>query len=264
MRNDKYATITEVDIKGYASPEGGYANNAYLAEYRAKALLDYVRNMYDFGNARMQVNFEPEDWEGLELRVEASNLPEKEEILAIIRADEPADWDKREWRLKMLAGGMPYKILLRDIYPALRHSDYVVKYTIRNFTVEEAKELLYTDPRQLSLEEMFRVAQTYEPGSDRFKEVFEIAVRMYPDDPISNLNAANIAISEGKLGQAKRYLAKTTDTPQRQLAEAAICMLENDLDRAEKLLTPLAAHEETSVAEAACSNLEQIKLKREE
>ena len=264
VRNDKYATITEVDIKGYASPEGGYANNAYLAEYRAKALLDYVRNMYDFGNARMQVNFEPEDWEGLELRVEASNLPEKEEILAIIRADEPADWDKREWRLKMLAGGMPYKILLRDIYPALRHSDYVVKYTIRNFTVEEAKELLYTDPRQLSLEEMFRVAQTYEPGSDRFKEVFEIAVRMYPDDPISNLNAANIAISEGKLGQAKRYLAKTTDTPQRQLAEAAICMLENDLDRAEKLLTPLAAHEETSVAEAACSNLEQIKLKREE
>lgn len=264
VRNDKYATITEVDIKGYASPEGGYANNAYLAEYRAKALLDYVRNMYDFGNARMQVNFEPEDWKGLELRVEDSNLPEKEEILAIIRADEPADWDKREWRLKMLAGGMPYKILLRDIYPALRHSDYVVKYTIRNFTVEEAKELLYTDPRQLSLEEMFRVAQTYEPGSDRFKEVFEIAVRMYPDDPISNLNAANIAISEGKLGQAKRYLAKTTDTPQRQLAEAAICMLENDLDRAEKLLTPLAAHEDSPVAEAARGNLKQIKLKREE
>ena len=87
---------------------------------------------------------------------------------------------------------------------------------------------------------------------------------MYPNDPISNLNAANIAISEGKLGQAKRYLAKTTDTPQRQLAEAAICMLENDLDRAEKLLTPLAAHEDTPVAEAARGNLEQIMLKREE
>ena len=36
VRNDKYATITEVYIKGYASPEGTYANNAYLAENRAR------------------------------------------------------------------------------------------------------------------------------------------------------------------------------------------------------------------------------------
>lgn len=45
VRNDKYATITEVSIKGYASPEGSYSNNAYLAENRAKALLNYVRNL---------------------------------------------------------------------------------------------------------------------------------------------------------------------------------------------------------------------------
>ena len=75
-------------------------------------------------------------------------------------------------------GGASYRVLLRDIYPALRHSDYAVRYTIRSFTVEEARELIYSDPRQLSLNEMFQVAQTMEPGSDAYREVFEIAVRM--------------------------------------------------------------------------------------
>lgn len=262
VRNDKYATITEVWIKGYASPEGSYANNTYLAENRAKALRDYVKGLYHFDQAAFTVDFEPEDWAGLESRLEAMDLADKDELLAIIRAGEPADLDKKEWKLKTLNGGASYKILLRDVYPALRHSDYAVKYTIRNFTVEEAKTLLYTDPKQLSLNEMFQVAQTYEPGSRQFSEVFEIAVRMYPDDPVSNLNAANTAIQNGQLAQAKRYLAKAGTSVEKQLAEAAVAMLEGDLDRAEQLLIPLKDNAE--VAEAVTGNLEQIRLKREE
>ena len=136
-----------------------------------------------------------------------------------------------------------------------------MKYTIRNFSVEEAKELIYTDPKQLSLDEMFRVAQTYEPGSDQYNEVFEIAVRMYPDDPVSNLNAANTAIGNKQLAQAKRYLSKAADSPEKQLAEASIVMLEGDLDRAEQLLDRLKGT--PSVSEAVEKNLEQIRLWRE-
>ncbi len=80
---------------------------------------------------------------------------------------------------------------------------------------------------------MFQVAQTMEPGSDTYRfEVFEIAVRMYPDDPVSNLNAALTAIDAGRLESARRYLAKTSDSAERTLAEAAIAMLENRLDEA--------------------------------
>lgn len=262
VRNDKYATITEVYIKGYASPEGTYPNNAYLAENRAKALRDYVKGLYHFEDAKFTVDFEPEDWAGLERRLEETSLADKEELLAIIRADEPSDWDQREWKLKTLNGGASYKILLCDIYPALRHSDYAVKYTIRNFTVDEAKALLYTDPKQLSLNEMFQVAQTYEPGSEQFKEVFNIAVRMYPDDPVSNLNAANIAIQSGQLEQAKRYLAKAGASAEKQVAEATIAMLEGDLDRAEQLFSPL--QDDPAVGETVRANLEQIRAKRDE
>lgn len=263
VKDDPYATITEVWIKGFASPEGTYTGNAYLAEHRAKALSDYVKKLYRFDAATsFTIESEPEDWQGLEKHLSESDLPDKAELLAIVRDPEPHDLDKKEWKLKKLNGGTSYKTLLRDVYPALRHSDYAVRYNIRNFTVEEAKELLYTDPKKLSLNEMFQVAQTYEPGSKQFSEVFEIAVRLYPDDPVSNLNAANTAIQNGQLKQAKRYLAKAGTSAEKQLAEAAVAMLEGKLDRAEQLLTSLKDNAE--VAEAATDNLEQIRLKREE
>lgn len=261
VRDDKYATITEVNIKGYASPEGSYSNNAYLAENRAKALLDYVQSLYHFQDARFTVDFEPEDWVGFERMVNESSLEGKEEILAIINADTPSDWDQREWKLRGVNGGKDYRIILRDIYPALRHSDYTVKYNIRNFTVDEAKELIYTDPKQLSLNEMFQVAQTLEPGSERYNEVFEIAVRMYPDDPVSNLNAAVTAIDTKRLDAARRYLAKAADVPEKKLVEASLLMLEGNLDEAEALLKQL---ENTPVAGQAAENLKQIAAKRNE
>ena len=238
VKEDPYATITEVYIKGFASPEGTYKHNTYLAEHRAKALIEYVKGLYHFEQARFTVDFEPEDWAGLEKRVENSSLADKEELLVIIRADEPKDYDRREAKLKALNGGASYRVLLRDIYPALRHSDYAVRY------------------------EMFRVVQTMEPGSDAYREVFEIAVRMYPDDPVSNLNAALTAIDVGRLESAHRYLAKTSDSAERTLAEAAIAMLENRLDEAEALLGKLS--DDPSVASQVEENLRQIAAKREE
>ena len=193
--------------------------------------------------------------------VKESDLEGKEEILAIIHADAPKDWDQREWKLKSVNGGADYRIILQDIYPALRHSDYAVKYTIRNFTVDEAKDLIYTDPKQLSLNEMFQVAQTYEPGSEKYNEVFEIAVRMYPNDPVSNLNAAITAIDSRRFDAARRYLAKAADVPEKKLAEAALLMLEGKLDEAESILTQLKG---TSIAAQAEENLKQIAAKRNE
>ena len=256
VRGNKYATITAVSIKGYASPEGGYANNARLAEGRAEALLSYVESLYDFGEAKMTVDSEPEDWAGLEKAVEEGNLPDKAQLLAIIRADEPADYDQREWKLKTLNGGTSYQTLLRDVYPALRHSDYKVDYTIRNFTVEEAKQLIFEDPSQLSLNEMFQVAQTYEAGSPQFNEVFEIAVRMYPNDPVSNLNAGINAVQTKQFDKARRYLAKAPDCPEKQLAEADLLMYESQTDEAKSILEQL--QNDPKVGATAKDNLEML------
>lgn len=229
VHTDKYATITEVTIKGYASPEGSYANNTRLAKGRAATLLEHVKGLYHFEGVTFSVDSEPEDWEGLERMVAACGLPEREELLAIIRDTTIRNLDARKLKLKRLKGGEPYRYLLQNFYPALRHSDYTVKYVIRNFTVAETKEVLYTDPKQLSLEEMYRVAQTDEVGSDAFNEVFEIAVRMYPDDPVSNLNAANAALMRRDPQAARRYLLKAQPGPEKEAAEKGLRELEEFL-----------------------------------
>ena len=106
------------------------------------------------------------------------------------------------------------------------------------------------------------VAQSYEAGSEKYNEVFEIAVRMFPEDPVSNLNAANTAIQRGQLEQAERYLQKAAEGDEKQLARASILMLRGDLDGAEKILNTLQNSPVTG--KSAQANLEQIKAKREE
>ncbi len=256
VRNDPYTTITRVAIKGYASPEGAYQSNAYLAENRAKALANYVKGLYDFGSIQMSVDFEPEDWKGLEKAVENGYFSDKEELLSIIRADEPADYDLREQKLKAVNGGAAYRTLLSEVYPSLRHSDYEVDYTIRNFSIDEAKKLAFSDPSKLSLNEFFQVAETYPAGSEEFNEVFETAVRIYPDDPVSNLNAAITAIGAKQFGKAKRYLAKANECPQKELAKAAIAMYEGRTDEARRLLKGIEQAPE--VADAVKANLRQL------
>lgn len=253
VEDDPNATITKVTIKGYASPEGSYANNQRLAEGRSNALLEYVKKLHDFGDAEFSVSSEPEDWEGLEKRIESSSIADKEEWLAIIRDSEPADLDRKEWKLKQLPS---YREVLNTIYPALRHSDYTVEYHIRNFTTDEAREMLYKDPSQLSLEEMYRVAQTYEVGSEPYNEVFEIAVRLYPDDPISNLNAANTALLNRNATAARRYLTKAAEGPEKRLAEGVASWLEGDTDQARSIFESLT--DDPKVGVQAKENLKKM------
>ena len=161
--------------------------------------------------------------------MEGSNLEHRTEILALIDGDlEP---DAKEWAIRARYP-KEYRFMLDTWYPALRHSDYVVAYRVRPFSVEEAKTLLYTKPQQLSLEEMFLVAQTYEPGSEAFNEVFEIAVRMYPDDPVANLNVACSLIERGEYGRAGTYLDKAGDRPEALHARGVMAARKGRTDEA--------------------------------
>lgn len=222
VKEDKNVTITGIEIHGYASPESPYSHNAYLAASRAETLKDYVRRQLALDDRLFTVSSTPEDWQGLRDYVAGSNLDNRDAILALIN-DSSLDPDVKERRIKTQYP-QDYRFMLDTWYPALRHSDYVVHYTVRPFTVEEARELLYTKPQQLSLEEMYLVAQTYEAGSDEFNEVFAIAVRMYPDDPVANLNAACTEIERNDYAAAGRYLAKAGNTPHVTHARAVIAM----------------------------------------
>lgn len=205
VKNDKDVSITNIDIHGYASPDGPYANNVRLANNRAAALRNYVCNLYTIDKKLFTYHATPEDWEGFKKKVEASNLADKSAILAV--ANSSLAPDAKDQKIKKLHPAS-YRYIMSEIYPRLRHSDYTVTYTVRPFDIEEAKVILKTKPQQLSLQEMYLVAQTYEPGSPEFNEVFDIAVRLFPDDETANLNAACTDLQKGDLVTAEKHLAK--------------------------------------------------------
>lgn len=257
VRNDTNTRITGITIHGYASPEGTWQNNARLAQGRAEALKEYVRRLYHFDGVRFDVQSTPEDWDGLRRFVAGSDMTCKESLLAIIDSDlEP---DTKNWKLQTVEGKKAYDFLLENVYPKLRHSDYTVEYTVRAFNVEEARKLLKTRPQLLSLNEMFLIARTYEPGSAEFNEVFDIAVRLFPDDATANLNAANAAINEGALQRAASYLDKAGDSPAAVHTRGVLLLLQGKYEEAEAVLKEARR---LGVREAG-DNLEQLRLKRE-
>lgn len=239
VKTDPDIHITALSIKGYASPEGSLENNERLARLRTEALKKYVSGLYDFPNDFISTDYEAEDWTGLRRYVEQSDLPHRQEILDIIDSDLRPD--PKEWRLKSRYPE-EYARLLRDCYPALRHSDYRVDYVVRHYTdVEEIRRVLRSRPQKLSLEEFYLAAQAEEPGSEAFNEVFETAVRMYPDDETANLNAANSALIRKDVKRAERYLTKAGNSTEATHARALLALMKGDTATAQTLLQEAAA-----------------------
>lgn len=233
VRRDTFTTITHISIHGYASPESPYQHNAYLAQARAEAFAAYVQGLISLPKNLFTIQSTPEDWEGLSAALMDNGKWITDDVRAIVASDD--DPDAKERQLKKMYP-REWRWMLDSIFPALRHSDYEVSYTVRPFTVEEAARIIREKPQHLSLNEMFLVANTYKPGSQDYNDVFETAVRMYPDDKTANLNAAVIALEKNDLAAAKRYLEKAGDSPEAQNARAVIAIRENRLDDAEQLL----------------------------
>lgn len=234
VRNDRDVTIMSVWLKGFASPESPYKHNTELAIGRTAALKKHIRQLYHFADSIILTDYEPEDWEGLRRYVEQSNINHRKEILSLIDSDmEP---DAKEAKIKRTYP-KEYRFMLQHFYPALRHTDYRIDYNIRTFSdVEEIKRIMEERPQKLSLNEFYLVAGKYEPGTDEFTDVFETAVRMFPNDEVANLNAANAAIRRDDFAAARRYLNKAGDSAEAVYARGALAVREKDYDTAHRYL----------------------------
>ena len=89
-----------------------------------------------------------------------------------------------------------------------------------------------------------------EPGSNEFNEVFETAVRIYPDDETANLNAANAAMSKGDFTAASAYLSKAGNSPQAVYARGIYAILTENFAEAERLLQEAQRAGVTEASEA--------------
>ena len=236
LRVDQDITINRLDLIGYASPEGSLAGNKRLSEGRALALKNYL-------SSKALTNLD---------------VPYKVAVESII---DDYDGQERKDRLMRLQGGAPYRYLLRNVYPKLRVAICKVEYHVKNFNVEEAKEIMKVRPQNLSLNEMYLVANTYPNGSKEFINVFETAVRLFPEDDIAKLNAAVAALSRRDIETAERYLdqVKHRELPEYANAAGVLALLKDDYESARKYLQIAV----DAGLEVAGKNLEELE-KREQ
>ena len=152
-------------------------------------------------------------------------------------------------------GGAPYRSMLKEIYPGLRKVNCKIDYTVVNFDVEQGRIIIRENPKYLSLNEMYQVANSYPKGSKDFVNVFDIAVRMYPTDQVANLNAAAVALSQKDLNTAVKYMEKADHTTAEFMNNTGVYnFLNGDIQRA------MAAFEQAAKLgnEAAQTNLETV------
>ena len=204
LRGFEVDEIQRVALHGFASPEGSYTNNEYLAKGRTEALKTYIMQKFRVPASIITTNHTPENWEGFIRLAESSQLKDKEKVLEIARKNiEP---DKKEAELKALPEA--YRHMVSHWFPVLRHTNYEIEYVLPDFTAQEARGVAETDPSRLSLREIYDAALLSGKGSDEYYRLIETAVRVYPDHPDANLNAAVAALERGDLEAAERYMEK--------------------------------------------------------
>ena len=252
---DSLAQVQSVVLTAYSSPEGSYVSNERLSKARAEALKTYIETNNDLKGITVTPQSVAEDWETLRGMIVASDYPWKDAALKII--DGTDIFDGREKKLMMLSGGQPYRMMLKEWFPLLRRTDYRLNYSVKDFTVDQGRDIIKTRPGQMSLNEMFHVANSYEKGSAEFNEVFDIAVRLFPDDPVANINAAAAAITRGDATSALKYLDKVRSDARTANNLGAFYMLTGDLDRAKECLGKAEQSQE------AAHNLDEVKLKED-
>ena len=257
VQDDKDLTIKRIVIVGYASPEGSLAMNERLSEGRAKALRDYLQSRYPaIPGSLYSIRFGGENWDDLVEAVQTSDMPDKQAVLDII--DRYSIIGGREAKLMALKGGTPWRYMLREMFPSLRKVTVTVDYDVRNFAAEEAKAVVKTHPQNLSLNELYLVANTYEPGSEDFNSLFETAVRLYPESVTATVNAAVAALERRDFVGAERYLrsVKSPDRiPECDNAWGLLLMLrDQDYDRA----APYFEAARAAGLKAAQQNLDEI------
>lgn len=149
---DTAKQVRRVIVTGYSSPDGPLALNERLAKARMQNFLNYVNDKYDFSkHFDVTSRWVAEDWEGCRLAVEQSDIPDKQEVLAILAGRDAAD--HKEYRLKQMPAAWEY--MKKHILPPLRRAEVEVQYGMgtvfeQRIMIEQPRRKPAPEPRKES------------------------------------------------------------------------------------------------------------------
>lgn len=228
VKNDPNVSIRRMTIHGYASPEGNLAHNQTLSENRTNSLRDYISNLGMFGNLKIIASGNGENWvDFIEALKHHKNMPQYDKLMSIVGSD--IGYDEKEAMMRRDAPEA-FRYCLDNIFPSLRCTKYAVEYTVRPFTLEESEEIFEKRPINLSLNEIYRLAEKYSDNAERYDQIMQKASLLYPSDPYVNLTMAYLAINRKDASSAERYLQNVPDEwPEKRLNMSIVSYLQGNI-----------------------------------
>ena len=236
-RERETLAIKDIDVLGFASPEGAYDFNDKLANKRQNTAEQYVKDQLKKTKVNTDINakYTAEDWDGFQQLVQASNIQDKDVILRVLSMYK--DPQEREQQIRNMSAG--YRELADGILPELRRSRMIINYETIGRSDEQIQQQYVADPAQLSVDELLYSA-TLTDDVNKQEEIYKTAAKLYPADSRALNNIAALEFNKGNNDTAKEYINKVfnvlSNAPEANANLGMIALQSGDIANAENYI----------------------------
>ncbi len=204
-REKEELNLKNVEVRAYASPEGGFSFNDKLASKRQDTSEGYVKKQLKNTGVKTDIaaTYTAQDWDGFQKLVQASNIQDKDVILRVLSMYK--DPEEREKQIRNMSEG--FQELANGILPELRRSRLIINYETIGRSDEQIQEQYAADPSKLSADELLYAA-TLEKSAAKKEEIYKKTAELYSKDyrPLNNL--ATLEFAKGNDAAGSRYLSQ--------------------------------------------------------
>ena len=180
----------------------------------------------EFGE--LTANFTPEDWEGFQKLVAASNIQDKDLILSVLAMYK--DPEQREREIRNLSS--VFDQLADEILPQLRYSRITASVNVIGKTDEQLNAAFDADPSSLNVEELLYTA-TLTDDPDRQKAIYTAVTRLFPSDYRGFNDLGTVQYRTGDYDAAMASFKKASrlnaSAPEAQMNQGLVALLNDDL-----------------------------------
>ena len=236
--NEETRALQNIEVSAYASPDGKLSFNEKLAEKRQNVSADYLKKELKKikMNADVDTKFTAEDWDGFQELISKSNLQDKEVILRVLSMYK--DPEEREQQIRNMSE--VFTDIKESILPELRRARLIVNYEVIGRSDDQILAQFSEDPSKLSVEELVYGANKLVTDGATRQQWNQTIAQQYPSDYRALNNMAQQAIANGNSEQAKNYL-KQASSINNNAAEvntnlALLALKDGDIAAAERYL----------------------------
>lgn len=236
-----------VEVRAYASPDGGVKLNTNLSENREKNTKKAIKQEFgkiNLDNVAIDSYYTAQDWEGFRELVEGSNIPDKDLIIRILEMYPNSE--QREEQIKNLS--TVFSRLADEVLPKLRRSRLIANVTTIGKSDEEIQSWLSKYPGMLSLDELLHAA-TLQNTLAKKEYVYNLVKKIYPKEYRAYNNLGVLAWQRGDRDMASFWFdmaEKKRNNPYSTINKGLEALSNGNISKAKELIAVGASIEEAA------------------